>query len=98
MGAAKDLAKRGPWGFLGFQKVSNRGCLSCYSPSPALSGTAPQPPAPAPPQASPPKVLGGRHPPTQVHPLLELAHGALALGDLVGVGVWGEARPAPPAL
>lgn len=54
--------------------------------------------APAPPQASPPKVFGWRHPPTQVHPLLELAHGALALGNLVGVGMWGEARPASPTL
>lgn len=46
-GAAKDLGKRGPWGFLGCQKVSNRGCLPCCSPSPCPCGTStPAPPLP----------------------------------------------------
>lgn len=53
-----------------------------------IARTAPQL-HPCPAQASPPKVFRWGHAPAQVHPLLKLIHGALALGDLVGVGVWG---------
>lgn len=34
----------------------------------------------------------------QVHPLLKLVHGALALGNFVGVGAWREAPPVTPLL
>lgn len=46
------------------------GCLSRHTPLPSLSHDN----TPAFPQASPPKVFRWEHPPTQVHPLLELVH------------------------
>ena len=65
--------------------------MSC--PSPSGNSTPPYPP-----QAAPPKVFRRGYPSTQVHPLLKLVHGALALGDFVRVGAWREAPPVTPAL
>lgn len=65
--------------------------MSC--PSPGGNSTPPYPP-----QAAPPKVFRRGDPSAQVHPLLKLVHGALALGNFVGVGAWREAPPVTPAL
>lgn len=93
-GAGKDLYRLGTlslgfswfpssaWLAEGFQE----GMLLVTTPMPAI--TAPQLHACAH-QDSPPEVFRGGHPPAQVHPLLKLVHGALALGNLVGVGTWG---------
>lgn len=62
-------------------------------PRPSPSGSTPSPS-----QASPPEVLGWGRPSAQVHPLLKLVHGALALGDLVWVGSWEDTPLVSPAL
>lgn len=65
--------------------------LEKRSRTPALSPASP-------PQPSPPQLLGGHGPPARVHPLLQLRHRALALGDLLGVGAGGEAPAVGHAL